>query len=195
MLEKIIKRKYYLEHHHLNAPLLAEREAYLTAMYNRGLSHGMLLSTADYLLRIIEFLDLRDDTPLRKVSIGEIENIEARESVFGKKVTLSKADYDRLSDTAKKYVAMEKNISKLRKERDTAVQELETMKKQFDALSSEYSDYRKDRESIRTKIKSLNREEQLTNELKKSRDFITARGLSDDFERFRLEKTKRIELE
>ena len=74
MLEKIIKRKYYLEHHHLNAPLLAEREAYLTAMYNRGLSHGMLLSTADYLLRIIEFLDLRDDTPLRKVSIGEIES-------------------------------------------------------------------------------------------------------------------------
>lgn len=90
---------------------------------------------------------------------------------------------------------MEKNIRKLRKERDTAVQELEIMKQQFDALSSEYSDYRKDRESIRTKIKSLNREEQLTNELKKSRDFITDRGLSDDFERFRLEKTKRIELE
>ena len=74
MLEKIIKRKYYLEHHHLNAPLLAEREAYLTTMYNRGLSHGMLLSTADYLLRIIEFLDLSDDTPFRKVSIGEVES-------------------------------------------------------------------------------------------------------------------------
>ena len=39
MLEKIIKRKYYLEHHHLNAPLLAEREAYLTTMFSRGLSH------------------------------------------------------------------------------------------------------------------------------------------------------------
>ena len=131
----------------------------------------------------------------KKVSIGEIENIEARESVFGKKVTLSKADYDRLSDTAKKYVAMEKNIRKLRKECDTAVQELETMKQQFDALSSEYSDYRKDRESIRTKIKCLNREEQLTNDLKKARDFITARGLSDDFERFKLGKTRIKELE
>ena len=41
-----------------------------------------------------------------------------------KKVTLSKEDYDKLSDTAKKYVAMEKNIKKLKKERDTAVQEL-----------------------------------------------------------------------
>lgn len=74
MLEKIIKRKYYLEHHHLSAPLLAEREAYLTTMYNRGLSRGTLLSTADYLLRIIEFLHLRDDDPLRKVSLGEIES-------------------------------------------------------------------------------------------------------------------------
>ena len=74
MLEKIIKRKYYLEHHHLNAPLLAEREAYLTTMFSRGLSHGVLLSTADYLLRIIEFLNLRDDAPFRKVSIGEVES-------------------------------------------------------------------------------------------------------------------------
>lgn len=74
MLKKIIKRKYYLEHHHLNAPLLAEREAYLTTMFSRGLSHGVLLSTADYLLRIIEFLNLRDDAPFRKVSIGEVES-------------------------------------------------------------------------------------------------------------------------
>ena len=44
--------------------------------------------------------------------------------MFGKKVTLTKEDYDKLSDTAKKYVAMEKNIKKLKKERDAAVQEL-----------------------------------------------------------------------
>lgn len=44
------------------------------------------------------------------MNIGEIESIEAKESVFGKKVTLSKEDYDKLSDTVKKYVAMEKNI-------------------------------------------------------------------------------------
>ena len=69
------------------------------------------------------------------------------------------------------------------------------MKKQFDALSSEYLDYRKERESIRTKIKSLGREEQLNNDLKKARTFITVRGLSDDFERFRLGKTRIKELE
>ena len=31
----------------------------------------------------------------KKVNIGEIESIEAKESVFGKKVTLSKEDYDK----------------------------------------------------------------------------------------------------
>lgn len=51
----------------------------------------------------------------KKMNIGEIESIEAKESMFGKKVTLFKEDYDKLSDTAKKYVAMEKNIKKLKK--------------------------------------------------------------------------------
>lgn len=74
MLEKIIKRKYYLERHHLLAPMLAEREAYIEQLYNRGLSRGYLLSIADYLLRIIELLELTDDKPARKVSIKEIED-------------------------------------------------------------------------------------------------------------------------
>lgn len=42
----------------------------------------------------------------KKVKLDEIEGIEAKESMFGKKVTLSKEDYDKLSDTAKKYVAI-----------------------------------------------------------------------------------------
>lgn len=72
MLEKVILRKFHLEHHHLAAPLLAEREAYIEKMYKRGLSHSHLLSTADYLLRIIELLNL-SDTDKRRVSLTEIE--------------------------------------------------------------------------------------------------------------------------
>lgn len=41
--------------------------------------------------------------------------------MFGKKVTLAKEDYDTLSDTAKKYVAMVKSTKKLKAEHDTAV--------------------------------------------------------------------------
>ena len=74
MLEKIIKRKYYLERHHLLAPMLAEREAYIEQLYNRGLSRGYLLSIADYLLRIIELLELTDDKPARKCRIGHVQN-------------------------------------------------------------------------------------------------------------------------
>ena len=59
--------------------------------------------------------------------------------MFGKKVTLSKEDYDKLSDTAKKYVAMVKTNKKLRSEHDTAVQELGAVMQKFEAVSSELS--------------------------------------------------------
>ena len=50
-----------------------------------------------------------DKAAKKKVKLDEIESIEVKESVFGKKVTLAKEDYDTLSDTAKKYVAMVKS--------------------------------------------------------------------------------------
>ena len=65
---------------------------------------------------------------------------------MAKKVTLSKEDYDKLSDTAKKYVAMEKNIKKLKKERDAAVHELGAVMQKFEAVSSELADYKKKEE-------------------------------------------------
>lgn len=55
MLEYIIRRKWYLQKH-LDAPLLKEREEYLTLMYKKGLSHSYLLSIADYLLLIVQEL-------------------------------------------------------------------------------------------------------------------------------------------
>lgn len=75
MLEYIIRRKWYLQKH-LDAPLLKEREEYLTLMYKKGLSHSYLLSIADYLLLIVQELRLTDDEN-RMVSIQEIfENAE-----------------------------------------------------------------------------------------------------------------------
>ncbi len=71
MLEKVILRKFYLEHH-LRAPLLAEREAYIEKMYRRGLSRAYMLGVADYLLRVTELLNLTD-ADKRRVSLTEIE--------------------------------------------------------------------------------------------------------------------------
>ena len=139
----------------------------------------------------------------KKVNITEIESIEAKESMFGKKVTLTKEDYDKLSDTAKKYVAMEKNIKKLKKERDAAVQELGAMKQQFSAVSSELSAYKKkeedkrffSREKQNAEAKRIKREDQLSHELQKARAFISACGLADDFARYKFNKTRNTELE
>lgn len=139
----------------------------------------------------------------KKVNITEIESIEAKESMFGKKVTLTKEDYDKLSDTAKKYVAMEKNIKKLKKERDAAVQELGAMKQQFEAVSSELAKYKKEeenkryfsREKMNAEGQRIKREDQLSRDLQKARAFIYACGLADDFARYKFNKTRNTELE
>ena len=139
----------------------------------------------------------------KKVNIGEIDSIEAKESMFGKKVTLFKEDYDKLSDTAKKYVAMEKNIKKLKKERDAAVQELSALKQQFEAVSSELADYKKkeedvhylSRKKLNTEAQRIKREDQLSRDLQKARVFISACGLAEDFARYKFNKTKNAELE
>lgn len=139
----------------------------------------------------------------KKVNITEIESIEAKESMFGKKVTLSKEDYDKLNDTAKKYVAMEKNIKKLKKERDAAVQELDTMKQQFSAVSLELSAYKKkedekrffSREKMNAEGQRIKREEQLSHDLQKARAFISACGLSEDFARYKFNRNRSTELE
>ena len=139
----------------------------------------------------------------KKVNITEIESIEAKESMFGKKVTLTKDDYDKLSDTAKKYVAMEKNIKKLKKERDAAVQELGAIKQQFSAVSSELSAYKKkeedkrffSREKQNVEAKRIKREEQLSHELQKARAFISACGLAEDFAKYRYNRSRSTELE
>ena len=139
----------------------------------------------------------------KKVNIGEIESIEAKESMFGKKVTLFKEDYDKLSDTAKKYVAMEKNIKKLKKGRDAAVQELSAMKQQFEAVSSELADYKKkeedahylSRKKLNTEAQRIKREDQLSRDLQKARAFISACVLAEDFARYKFNKTRNAELE
>ena len=139
----------------------------------------------------------------KKVDIEKIENIEVKESVFGKKVTLSRENYDKLNDAAKKYVAMEKNTKKLRKERDNAVQECIAVKKQLETVSSELSVYKKKeenshcftREKLNAESRRIKREEQLNTDLQKAKAFISACGLADEFEHYRNNRHRSSELE
>lgn len=139
----------------------------------------------------------------KKVKLDEIEGIEVKESMFGKKVTLAKEDYDKLSDTAKKYVAMVKSTKKLKAEHDTAVQERDELKAKLSAVSSELATYKKkeedaryfSRDKMKKEANRISREDELSRELKKAKAFISACGLSDDFARYKFTKTRGSELE
>ena len=139
----------------------------------------------------------------KKIKLDEIECIEVKESVFGKKVTLTKEDYDTLKDTAKKYVAMVKSTKKLIAEHDTAVQERDALRTQLTAVSSELATYKKaeeqkglfTREKLKNQAARISREDELSRELRKAKAFISACGLSDDFARYKFTKTRSSELE
>lgn len=140
-----------------------------------------------------------DKAAKKKVKIAEIESIEAKESMFGKKVTLSKEDYDKLNDTAKKYVAMEKATKKLKSERNTAVQERDKLKVKYDATASELAGYKKkeeeahyfSRKKLNDAAQRITREEQLTRSLQKALTVIDAHGLRDEYNHTKLNTTQR----
>lgn len=70
MLEKVIKRKFYLQRH-LDAPLLYERESYLEEMEKRGNNRHSLKRLANYLLLLIDSFGLTDEEK-SEVSIEDI---------------------------------------------------------------------------------------------------------------------------
>ena len=78
MLDHLIKRAYYLKKH-LDAPLLKERQAYLEFWASKGVSKHTLKSIADYLLRIVQFLHLKNDN-----RVVAIETIEKAAAAWGK---------------------------------------------------------------------------------------------------------------
>ncbi len=139
----------------------------------------------------------------KKVKLTEIDSVETGKTVFGGKVTVSQEDWDNVSDLAKKEVVSQKQTKKLRKERDEAVQERDRLKTQLAAVSSELSEYKKKEENKRyfsrekqnAEAQRIKREDQLSRDLKKARAFITACGLSDDFARYKYNKTRGTELE
>ena len=139
----------------------------------------------------------------KKVKLTEIDSVETGKTVFGGKVTVSQEDWENVSDLAKKEVASQKQTKKLRKERDEAVQERDKLKTQLAAVSSELSEYKKKEENKRyfsrekqnAEAQRIKREEQLSRDLQKARAFITACGLSEDFARYKYNKTRSTELE
>lgn len=140
-----------------------------------------------------------DKAAKKKAKLTEIDNVETGKTVFGGKVTVSQEDWENISDLAKKQVASQKQTKKLKKERDEAVQKYNTLKVKYDATASELAGYKKKEEEkcyfSREKLNEQTRHISDREKLRKAMAFIDACGLSDDFARFKFNKTRRSELE
>ena len=89
-----------------------------------------------------------------------------------------------------------KQTKKLRKERDDAVRERDELKAKLSAVSSELAAYKKAEEQkrlfTREKLKKaarIGREEELSHELIKAKEFISDCGLNADYQQYKYNST------
>lgn len=135
----------------------------------------------------------------KTAKIAEIDSIETGKTVFGGKVTVSQEDWQNVTDLVRKEVASQKQTKKLRKERDEAVRERDELKAKMSAVSSELAAYKKaeeqkglfTREKLKKEAKRISREDELSRKLKKAEAFISACGLSSDFQQYKYNSTTR----
>ena len=129
----------------------------------------------------------------KTAKLAEIDSIETGKTVFGGKVTVSQEDWQNITNLAKKEVASQKQTNKLRKERDEAVRERDALKTKLSAVSSELATYKKaeeqkglfTREKLKKEAKRISLEDELSRELRKAKAFISACGLSADFQQYK----------
>lgn len=135
----------------------------------------------------------------KTAKLAEIDSIETGKTVFGGKVTVSQEDWQNVTDLARKEVVSQKQTKKLRKERDEAVRERDELKAKLSAVSSELATYKKaeeqnglfTREKLKKEAARISREDELSRELRKAKAFISACGLSFDFQQYKYNSTTR----
>ena len=94
---------------------------------------------------------------------------------------------------------MVKSTRKLKAEHDTAVQEHDALQTQLTAVSTELATYKKaeeqkglfTREKLKKEATRINREDELSRELRKAKVFISACGLSSDFQQYKYNSNTR----
>ncbi len=141
---------------------------------------------------------------LRGVKLDDIDKLETGKTVFSRKVTVAKDDWDNITALAKREVASIKQVRKLKKERNEAVQKYDDLKGKYDMASAELSAYKKkeqkrgmfSRDKLNADAERISRENELSRELKKAKSFISACGLSADYQKYRYNSaTKKKTLE
>ena len=139
----------------------------------------------------------------KRVKLDNIDKLETGRTMLGGKITVAKDDWENITALAKREVASTKQVRKLKKERDEAVQKYDELKDKYDTASEELSAYKKKekkrglftREKLKKEAARISREDELPRELRKAKAFISACGLSDDFVRYKFNKIRGSQLE
>lgn len=95
MFNQLLRSSYYITKH-VNAPLLEERLNYLQYWHELGKAHSTLTSIAQYLLRIVEYLQL--DTQ----DIVTIEEVEVAADLWARRQSNNPQKRDAFAKTGKK---------------------------------------------------------------------------------------------
>ena len=130
----------------------------------------------------------------KTAKLVEIDSIEAKKSVFGKKVTLSEEDFDNLIALAQKEVVSVRDTRKLKAERKTLLQKVADLESALETATTELADYKKkeeekalfSRKKLNAESKRISKEDQLTRSLRKALAVIDAHGLRYEYEHMKL---------
>ena len=135
----------------------------------------------------------------QKLDLKRIDEIEAKPTLIGNKVTVDKDDFDMVITAAKKYITQEKKESALQKALDAAHKLIAELKntvadltRKLAATTKELAEYK----SVRNKLNAANVEqenERLRNRLRTYEDVISRNNLWSYFYRNRGKTTARDE--
>jgi hypothetical protein len=135
----------------------------------------------------------------RKAKLVEIDNIETKKSMFGKKVTLSESDFENLTALAEKSVVYVTDTKKLLAEKSALLQKVADLEQCLKSATDELEKYKKpatiSRDVLKKQAKEISEKEQLKIKLRKAMAVIDAYGLREEYEHTKVSARNRNELE
>ncbi len=172
----------------------SEKEVLAELMRSRGIeweqlgTHNEHLSVIEYKKqeRQKEVAEIENDLSKlseKKTKIKAIDDIQTKKTLLGDNLTISREDYEKLTDTAKKQIASEKKERKLKAE-------IAELKSTQTALSQENSELKKELSSLKSIRNQINTAalkqelEELKRKYSKVIDFIESLGLKQKLEQF-----------
>lgn len=125
----------------------------------------------------------------KKVKLSAIDDIEVKESLFKKNITLPKEDYENLTSFAKKYVTSVRDNKKLTAQNTELLEKianLESLIAEKDKALENYTHPTISRSFIKAEQQRISEVDRLKRSLAKAMAVIDAYGLNDVYESYKI---------